>query len=912
MDWSGAPITTSLPAKRRDRFPVELRFMQNGSVVSKPTGAVGVLALKDSIAYGTAFVASAEWSAAGYGSNSTYIFDLNLNTEPLEELFDGEPNSKDLSAEVSVSQGSYVISSQTFGITVSNDVVRGDEESPVGVPDGKATQAEAEAGTSNEKWMTPLRTAQAIAELGGAGSEGFVLDPNAKITGSEGNAETEFGGWGVGMQLADDNAITATMQPDGFRASNEVYSTHLGSNALTLDNGAKLRKGTTDAGNGGYRGIALECSAQYELKWEAGRLYVLEQDGFTIRRVEHCGTQVPDYTQDGLKGFTTSSRWILDDGTTYVCTDAAADDAQWEQSIPTSLSASGQITITGSATLANSINLRNTEDTGVIEANFIKAQEFDVDSGGQLSFLSGSGTGLVASTTTAFRTITLPNATGTLAVIPETRMVYWVGDGSADVVNATTGYLKTSRGSQPPLPIAASRDLYLTVHNVTGATRAIMLPRQQTQIDGNGDTRDILNLGTSFTTGAAPYAHSDGAKNGDRLILDYRTTVAQSGATTASTLYVKAYPLYMINWANVNGVLIPYVGFYTTNLSNGLPIENYTDCNLITLTAAGLYAFELVDGAWVYRGAVSGTHTHGNLTNDGKIGTSADRYVTTTTGGAIIAGGSFYNKYTQTVTASGASVTNPSAYGKRSEQIFIFNANCLMQFQLSAGVLGDVIAVTAQAGTSALGSVQVTNSTIAEIATLQVGHSREFIYNGTAWELVPLRSSGSVTQIVAGSNVSISPTSGTGAVTINTTNSPFVLTAASASGTLTGTSGQIVGPWIGYFNGAGGSGYSSNISNRQRTMHQACVIKKACVTLASSNASVVSDGVVSFYNTTTSTDYPLFSGVSADTTSNFVVYDATNLTIPVSSSDKFTFKISWPTTNPANVRVMVDLYCYPV
>ena len=28
--------------------------------------------------------------------------------------------------------------------------------------DGKATQAEAEAGTDNDKWMTPLRTAQAI------------------------------------------------------------------------------------------------------------------------------------------------------------------------------------------------------------------------------------------------------------------------------------------------------------------------------------------------------------------------------------------------------------------------------------------------------------------------------------------------------------------------------------------------------------------------------------------------------------------------------------------------------------------------------------------------------------------------------------------------------------------------------
>jgi hypothetical protein len=140
---------------------------------------------------------------------------------------------------------------------------------------------------------------------------------------------------------------------------------------------------------------------------------------------------------------------------------------------------------------------------------------------------------------------------------------------------------------------------------------------------------------------------------------------------------------------------------------------------------------------------------------------------------------------------------------------------------------------------------------------------------------------------------------------------PFVISAASSSG-IAGTTGQTVAPFISYFNGPFGSGYSSSETKRQRTMHQACVIKKACITLSSGNASVVSDGVVSFYNNTTTTEYVLYSGVSADTTSNFVVHDSTNLNIPVWANDKFTFKISWPTINPANVRVMVDLYCYPV
>jgi hypothetical protein len=111
--------------------------------------------------------------------------------------------------------------------------------------------------------------------------------------------------------------------------SGSSATTHLSSTALTLDNGAKLRKGTTDAGDGGSKGIALECSAQYELKWEAGRLYVLEQNGSTIRRVEHCFSNAPTANDDETKGFVVGSQWVLDNGTVYECTNSTASSAQW-------------------------------------------------------------------------------------------------------------------------------------------------------------------------------------------------------------------------------------------------------------------------------------------------------------------------------------------------------------------------------------------------------------------------------------------------------------------------------------------------------------------------------------------------------------------------------------------------------
>jgi nitrogen fixation protein len=99
--------------------------------------------------------------------------------------------------------------------------------------------------------------------------------------------------------------------------------------ALFFDNGSRVRKGVTDAGNGGAKGVALVCSLDYELKWEAGRLYTMQQDGFTIREVSHNFTATPTVNDDITKGFVIGSRWILDNGDVYVCSDETASAAVW-------------------------------------------------------------------------------------------------------------------------------------------------------------------------------------------------------------------------------------------------------------------------------------------------------------------------------------------------------------------------------------------------------------------------------------------------------------------------------------------------------------------------------------------------------------------------------------------------------
>jgi hypothetical protein len=98
---------------------------------------------------------------------------------------------------------------------------------------------------------------------------------------------------------------------------------------IQFDNYARIRKGATDAGLGGQKGVALVCSIDYELKWEAGRQYVMQQDGFTIREVSHNFTITPTVNDDDTKGFAVGSRWILDDGTVYVCSDSTEGAAVW-------------------------------------------------------------------------------------------------------------------------------------------------------------------------------------------------------------------------------------------------------------------------------------------------------------------------------------------------------------------------------------------------------------------------------------------------------------------------------------------------------------------------------------------------------------------------------------------------------
>lgn len=98
---------------------------------------------------------------------------------------------------------------------------------------------------------------------------------------------------------------------------------------LYFNNTSRLREGTIDAGLGGTKGIAQICAVGYELKWEAGRLYVMDGNGIYIRHSLYNFTIPPSVNDDSSKGYLVGSRWSLDDGNVYVCSDSTTGAAVW-------------------------------------------------------------------------------------------------------------------------------------------------------------------------------------------------------------------------------------------------------------------------------------------------------------------------------------------------------------------------------------------------------------------------------------------------------------------------------------------------------------------------------------------------------------------------------------------------------
>lgn len=183
---AGSNTTVILQAKQGSDLKLEI-------VPDRPLAenTSGSLVVKAKDAYASASVSwDLQWDAP-VSSESGYLFELPLNTQPLAELLGGSNKSTLLMGEVTITEEGRVSKSQTITIVVNRQVSSGEEGTPAELPDLKASQEEAEAGTDNIKWMTPLRTAEAIAALAGGTGNGLSAYEIAVANGFQGS-ESEW------------------------------------------------------------------------------------------------------------------------------------------------------------------------------------------------------------------------------------------------------------------------------------------------------------------------------------------------------------------------------------------------------------------------------------------------------------------------------------------------------------------------------------------------------------------------------------------------------------------------------------------------------------------------------------------------------------------------------------------------
>jgi len=153
---------------------------------------------------------------------------------------------------------------------------------------------------------------------------------------------THAAGWSI-ISGASGGGTLQSVTDSGNTTTNDIQLLNharviLGdSGEVLLDNGSKLRMGAIDAQTGGSKGIALICAAGYEMKWEGGSLYIMNNQGFTVREVRYKFSSVPTANDDGSKGFYPGSRWVLDNGTLYTCSDSTSGAAVWQNTTYPSL-----------------------------------------------------------------------------------------------------------------------------------------------------------------------------------------------------------------------------------------------------------------------------------------------------------------------------------------------------------------------------------------------------------------------------------------------------------------------------------------------------------------------------------------------------------------------------------------------
>jgi hypothetical protein len=426
-------------------------------------------------------------------------------------------------------------------------------------------------------------TADPLVAVGGGGS--IVLQTDGVNNGSQSILNLKEG---TNITITDDGVGGITIDASGGGLTPSLQDVTDVGNTTTNDisfgsgvgaifnNGAKVKEGTTDAGLGGAKGVAMICSNAYELKWEAGRLYYMEQNGFTIREVTHNFTITPLVTDDSTKGFVVGSRWTLDNGDLYICSDDTIGAAVWNlQSVGgvTDVTATAPLSSSSGATPDISISQADGTTDGYLSSTDWNTFDgkFNVPTGLSTDYLDGTGspvafptipTGSVTSVD-----LTMPSAfsvtgnpittSGTLAVAANGVSTQYIrGDGQL-------ANFPTSSGG------GASVSYYLN-GSVSQGTFGGVAMREINKVP-------IIGGGTDFTINADGYIQSfiTDANDPNQLAIpagnwNFETYFSASSNGGSPRFYIELY-----KWDGATLTLIASNSTNPENITGGTTIDLY-------------------------------------------------------------------------------------------------------------------------------------------------------------------------------------------------------------------------------------------------------------------------------------------------------------------------------------------------
>jgi hypothetical protein len=340
----------------------------------------------------------------------------------------------------------------------TNDIIVKDSENKISLqPRNIRFDDIDEGGSTSLRFINTDATDQEIEIRGLGGTMALTSDIPTLVAGTNITIDdadplnpiiSASGGGGGSQTLAQ--TLELGNETDGF---NILVNN---ADAIELENGSLLKKGTYDFGGNG--GISRICSNNYEDMWQNGFRHVFDQSGF-IRNSTNCFNIIPDETFDVTLRFAVGSFWSLDNGTTYVCTDNTEGAAVWElyaTNVPTlqEVTDEGNVT-TNSIIFEDSVGLQ--VETGIIDG--ASAWYFQLLNVGNSfkQFISNSDN-------TDERVAYFPDKTGTIAFLDDipTLTSQLTNDG-ADGVNPFITALDIPTTGQ-------ASTLVREVKNMTGAT----------------------------------------------------------------------------------------------------------------------------------------------------------------------------------------------------------------------------------------------------------------------------------------------------------------------------------------------------------------------------------------------------------------------------------------------------------